>query len=104
MHFQLPVFGYRLNDFTYITDANAISKNEMEKIKGSKVVVLNALQKNEHISHFTLTEAIDVLNEIKPEKAYLIHLSHRMGLHKEVEKELPEFIKIAYDGLKLSVN
>jgi phosphoribosyl 1,2-cyclic phosphate phosphodiesterase len=103
MHHKLPVFGYRIKDFTYITDANYISGKELDKVRGSKVVVLNALQKTEHVSHFTLKEAIDLLTDLKPEKAYLTHLSHRMGLHKEVEKELPEFIRVAYDGLKISV-
>jgi phosphoribosyl 1,2-cyclic phosphate phosphodiesterase len=102
-HYMLPVFGYRIKDFTYITDANKISEQEKEKIKGSKVIVLNALQKTEHISHFTLQEAIDLLEELKPQNAYLTHLSHRMGLHKEVEKELPSFIHIAYDGLKIEI-
>ncbi len=104
MHHQLPVFGYRIKDFTYITDANFISEKEIEKIKGSKVLVLNALQKTEHISHFTLDQAIEVIQKIQPEKAYLIHLSHRMGFHKEVEAELPEGIHIAYDGLKIKVD
>ena len=103
LHYKLPVFGYRVGDFTYITDANKISDKELEKIKGSKVIVLNALQKTEHISHFTLQEAVDLLNLLKPEKAYLTHISHRMGLHDKVDKELPEFIHLAYDGLKLSI-
>lgn len=104
MHFKLPVFGYRVNDFTYITDANLISDQEIKKIEGSKVIVLNALQKTEHLSHFTFDEAVDLLKKLKPEKAFLIHLSHRMGLHREVEKELPDFIRIAYDGLKVRLN
>lgn len=103
LHYKLPVFGYRIKDFTYITDANKISEVERDKIRGSKVVVLNALQKTEHISHFSLQEAIEVLEDLKPEKGYLIHLGHRMGLHREVEKELPSFIEIAYDGLKLEL-
>jgi phosphoribosyl 1,2-cyclic phosphate phosphodiesterase len=101
MHFKLPVFGYRINDFTYITDANSISDQEIKKMEGSKVIVLNALQKTEHISHFTFDEAVNLLKKLKPEKAFLTHLSHRMGLHKEVENELPDFIRIAYDGLKV---
>ena len=104
LHFKLPVFGYRINDFTYITDANSISDLEMKKIEGSKIIVLNALQKTEHISHFTFEEAVNLLKKLKPEKAFLIHLSHRMGLHKEVEKELPDFIRIAYDGLKVKID
>jgi phosphoribosyl 1,2-cyclic phosphate phosphodiesterase len=103
MHHKLPVFGYRIKDFTYITDVNFISDKELEKIKGSKIIILSALQKTEHISHFTLTEAIHLLEKLKPEKAYLTHLSHRMGLHSEVEKNLPEFIRIGYDGLKITV-
>jgi phosphoribosyl 1,2-cyclic phosphate phosphodiesterase len=103
-HFKLPVFGYRINDFTYITDANSISDQEIKKIEGSKIIVLNALQKTEHISHFTFDEAVNLLKKLKPEKAFLTHLSHRMGLHKEVEKELPDFIRIAYDGLKVKID
>ena len=102
-HYKLPVFGYRVNDFTYITDANRIPDAEKEKIRGSKIVVLNALQKTEHISHFNLKEAVEVLEDLKPEKAYLIHLGHKMGLHRDVEKELPPFVRIAYDGLKLEL-
>jgi phosphoribosyl 1,2-cyclic phosphate phosphodiesterase len=103
MHFKLPVLGYRFEDFTYITDAKSISNEELKKIRGSKVIVLNALQKEDHISHFTLSEAITLLLELKPEKAYLTHISHRMGLHKETEKNLPPFIKLAYDGLSIEI-
>jgi len=103
MHMKLPVFGFRTKDFTYITDANYISKKEKEKIKGSKVLVLNALRKEEHISHFNLKEAISVIEEIKPEKAYLTHISHLMGLHEVVENELPDNIHLAYDGLTLNL-
>lgn len=104
MHHKLPVFGYRINNFTYITDANFISEVEMEKIRGSEVVVLNALQKTEHVSHYTLDQAIELLIKLKPTRAYLTHLSHRMGLHQEVQKELPDFIRIAYDGLKIQLD
>lgn len=103
LHYKMPVFGFRIEDFTYITDANYISEVELEKIKGSKVVVLNALQKEDHVSHYNLQQAIDVLTAIQPEKAYLIHLGHRMGLHADVAKELPDFIQIAYDGLKITL-
>ena len=102
-HHLLPVFGYRFQDFTYITDANQISPTEIEKIKGSKVLVLNALQKTPHLSHFTLAEALQMIELIQPEVAYLTHLSHTMGLHAEVQKELPQNVKIAYDGLKLNL-
>ena len=103
MHYKLPVKAYRIKDFTYITDANFISKEEMEKIKGSKIIVINALRREEHISHYTLDEAVNLLKELKPEKAYLTHISHQMGLHEAVSKELPDFIGIAYDGLEIEI-
>ncbi|WP_436517379.1 MBL fold metallo-hydrolase [Ekhidna sp. To15] len=104
MHHKLPVYGFRFGDFTYITDANYISEEEKEKIKGSKIIVLNALQKDDHISHFTLEEAVDLLKELNPEKAYLTHISHRLGAHMDVSKELPENIEIAWDGLQISLD
>jgi len=103
MHYKLPVFGFRIGDFSYITDANYISEAEKEKIKNSKVLVLNALRKEPHISHFTLEEAIELVNELKPEKAYFTHISHQLGLHADVEKELPDNIELAYDGLKINL-
>lgn len=103
MHYRLPVKAYRIKDFTYITDANFISKEEMEKIKGSKIIVINALRREEHISHYTLDEAVNLLKTLKPEKAYLTHISHQMGLHDTVSKELPDFIEIAYDGLEIEI-
>jgi phosphoribosyl 1,2-cyclic phosphate phosphodiesterase len=103
MHHKLSVLGFRVGDFCYITDANFIADAELDKIKGSKVVVLNALQKDPHISHYTLKQAIEVLENIAPQQAYLTHLSHKMGLHAEVEPDLPSFIKIAYDGLRLKI-
>ena len=103
LHYHVNVYGFRIGDFTYLTDANFISEKEKQKIKGSKILVVNALRRKKHISHFTLDEAIVLINEIKPEKAYLTHISHLMGLHNDVEKELPENIKIAYDGLELSL-
>ncbi|MBC5772533.1 MBL fold metallo-hydrolase [Pontibacter sp. KCTC 32443] len=102
-HYKLPVLGYRVGDFTYITDANAISEEEMDKVRGSKVIVLGALRKEPHISHFSLQEAIDILTELRPEKAYLTHISHLMGLHREVEQQLPEFIRLGYDGLQIQL-
>ncbi len=103
MHYKLPVKAYRIKDFTYITDANFISGEEKEKIKGSKIIVINALRREEHISHYTLDEAVNLLKELKPEKAYLTHISHQMGLHDTVSKELPDFIEIAYDGLEIEI-
>jgi len=103
LHYKLPVFGYRIGDFSYITDANFISESEKEKLKGSKVLVLNALRKSEHISHFTLDQAVAIASEIGAEQTYLIHMSHQMGLHVEVDSELPEGINLAYDGLAVTL-
>ncbi|PRY08892.1 phosphoribosyl 1,2-cyclic phosphate phosphodiesterase [Pontibacter ummariensis] len=103
MHYRLPVLGYRVGDFSYITDANFISEEEKEKVKGSKVIVLDALRHEPHISHFSLEEAVALLEELQPEQAYLTHISHLMGLHREVEAELPEFIRLGYDGLQIEV-
>lgn len=103
MHYKLPVLGFRVGDFTYITDANYISEKEKEKIRGSKVVVLNALRKEKHISHFTLDEAVELLTGLNPEKAYLIHISHQLGLHDRINEELPGFIELAYDGLQINM-
>ncbi len=103
LHYKLPVFGYRVGDFTYITDANYIDDEGKEKIKGSKILVLNALQKDPHISHYNLQEAIALALEIKAEKTYFTHLSHKMGTHKSVESELPGGVFLAYDGLKLTL-
>lgn len=102
MHYKLPVLGFRVGNFTYITDANFISDAEKEKIKGSEVIVLNALRREPHISHFSLSEAIQVLEELQPNQAYLTHISHLLGFHAEVEKELPDFIRLGYDGLSFN--
>ncbi len=103
LHYKLPVFGFRFGDFSYITDANFISEIEKEKLKNSKVLVLNALRRETHISHFTLEEAIELVKELKPEKAYFTHISHQLGLHADVQKELPANIELAFDGLKITV-
>lgn len=103
IHYKLPVKAFRVKDFTYITDANFISEKEKEKIKGSKIIVVNALRREMHVSHFTLQQAIDLMNELKPEKAYFTHISHQLGLHEEVSKELPPFIELAYDGMKIEI-
>ncbi len=99
MHHRLPVLGFRINDFTYITDANFISEKEKDKIKGSKILILNALRKEAHISHFTLKQALDLVEELKPEQAYFTHISHQMGKYEDIQKELPKNVQIAYDGL-----
>ncbi|CAG5079783.1 MBL fold metallo-hydrolase [Parvicella tangerina] len=101
MHYKLPVLGFRVDNFTYITDANYISESEKEKIKGTEILVLNALRKEKHISHFTLEEALDLIEEIAPKKAYLTHVSHLMGRHKDIAKELPENVSFAFDGLSI---
>ncbi|HNW98387.1 MAG TPA: MBL fold metallo-hydrolase [Bacteroidales bacterium] len=101
MHYKLPVLGFRIKDFTYITDANFISESELEKIKGSKILVINALRRRKHISHYTLDEALELIAHIQPEKAYLTHISHQMGLHNDIENELPVHIKPAFDGLSI---
>ena len=103
MHHKLPVFGFRIGDFTYITDAKTISRNEREKVKGSKVLIINALQKTHHLSHLTLEEAIQLARELEIEQTYFTHLSHKMGKHRDVEKELPRGIDIAYDGLEIVI-
>src|SRR5690606_23017652 len=103
MHYKLPVFGFRIKDFTYITDANYISPEEIEKIRGTKVLVINALQQDDHISHFTLAQAVELIKNINPDQAYLTHISHRMGLHQKVNKSLPENISLAFDGLNIAI-
>jgi len=103
MHFKLPVFGFRIANFTYITDAKTISEDERLKIRGSKVLVINALQKEKHISHFTLDEALELAADIKAEKTYITHISHNMGTHRKVSRELPAGVFLAYDGLELEL-
>jgi phosphoribosyl 1,2-cyclic phosphate phosphodiesterase len=103
MHYQMPVFGYRIGGFTYITDANSISEIELEKLVGTEVLVINALRREPHISHFTLKEALNLINRIKPQKGYLTHLSHQMGKHDDVMQELPPNVEIAYDGLTIEI-
>ncbi|TDQ08330.1 MBL fold metallo-hydrolase [Pedobacter metabolipauper] len=101
MHYKLPILGFRIGDFTYVTDAKTVSEDTIAKIRGTKILVVNALQKTEHISHFTLDEAIEFAEKIGAETTYFTHISHNLGLHEEVEKELPANIKLAYDGLTL---
>jgi phosphoribosyl 1,2-cyclic phosphate phosphodiesterase len=103
MHYKLPVYGYRIGNFTYITDANYIAPEELEKIRGTEVLVLNALRHEPHISHFTLNEAIALSEKVGAAKTYFTHASHQLGLHAVLEKELPEGMFIAYDGLRLEV-
>ena len=103
-HLKMDVLGFRLGGFTYITDANHIDEKEKEKIKGSEVLVLNALRKEKHLSHFTLQEAIDLATELNIPKTYFTHISHQMGLHSDVSLTLPAGMYLAYDGLIITVN
>jgi phosphoribosyl 1,2-cyclic phosphate phosphodiesterase len=103
MHHQLPVLGFRFDKFTYITDANFIPEEEKEKIKGSEVLVLNALRHEKHISHFTLAQALELIEELKPKQAYLTHISHQLGKHEDVERELPANVRLGFDGLRLEL-
>jgi phosphoribosyl 1,2-cyclic phosphate phosphodiesterase len=102
-HFKLPVLGFRVNDFCYITDANHIPDATYEKMQGTKVLVLNALQREKHISHFNLTEALDVAIKVGAEQTYFMHISHKLGQHKQIEKELPNSVALAYDGLTITI-
>lgn len=103
MHYKLPVKGFRIGDFAYITDANFIPDAEKEKLKDLRVLVINALRREPHISHFTLQEAVDMIKELKPQKAYFTHISHQLGLHEKVNMELPKEIELAFDGLQLVI-
>lgn len=102
-HMKMPVWGFRFGDFTYITDANYIDDASKQKILGSKILVLNALRQQKHVSHYNLEEAIALAGELQIPQVYFTHLSHQMGLHNDVEKTLPPGRNLAYDGLKISV-
>ncbi|GAA4898782.1 MBL fold metallo-hydrolase [Flaviramulus aquimarinus] len=102
-HNKLQVFGYRFNDFAYLTDMKTVKDKEVKKLKGVKVLVVNALRIKPHQSHFNLEEALQFINKVNPEKAYLTHISHLLGFHKDVEKSLPEHVFLAYDGLRLTI-
>lgn len=103
LHYQLEVFGFRIGDFTYITDANYIAPEELEKAKGSKVFVLNALRHQEHVSHYNLNEAQEVAREVGAKDSYFTHISHQLGLHEVINRQLPENMHLAYDGLVLEL-
>jgi len=100
-HGNLQVFGYKMNDFAYLTDVKSIESEEIEKIKGVKVLVINALREDSHHSHFSLQEALDFVTLVQPKKAYLTHISHLLGFHDEVQKKLPSNIFLAYDNLEI---
>ncbi len=101
MHKDLPVLGFRIGTLAYITDANYMAPEEMAKLKGVKVLVINALRREKHFSHYSLPEALEVIETVAPERAYLTHMSHEMGLHAEVSATLPPHVELAYDGLRV---
>lgn len=102
-HYKLPVLGFRIGDFTYITDANYIPEEEKQKIVGTKYLVVNSLRRKKHISHFSLSEALELISEFGPRQAYFTHMSHQMGLHRQVNAELPDNVMLAHDGLSIDV-
>lgn len=103
MHYRMPVMGFRIDNFAYITDAKTISEESFSLLEGVEVLVLNALQREAHISHFTLEEALEVVARIQPKQAYFTHISHRFGRHTEIQSELPPHVSLAYDGLQIEI-
>lgn len=103
MHGKLPILGFRIKDFVYITDASAIDEEELEKLKGVDTLILNAVRKQPHHSHYNLEQAVSLIQKINPKKAYITHISHLMGKHQEVNQELPSPIELAYDGLSFEI-
>jgi phosphoribosyl 1,2-cyclic phosphate phosphodiesterase len=103
-HHRMPVLGFRFGGFTYITDANRIEPDQQQKIKGSEIMVLNALRKQDHLSHFTLEQALLLIEQLQIPTGYLTHISHQLGKHAEVEAELPPQIQLAFDGLVLELS
>ena len=104
MHYKMPVLGFRVGNFTYITDAKTVSEEEKEKVRGTKILIVNALRIEEHISHFNLEQALAFIDEIKPERAYLTHISHLFGTHAEISEMLPPNVYAAYDGLTFELD
>jgi phosphoribosyl 1,2-cyclic phosphate phosphodiesterase len=102
-HMKMPVLGFRFGKFTYITDANRLDDEAKEKVRGSEILVLNALRKESHISHFSLSEAIALVRELQIPQAYFTHISHQLGRHDDVSRELPNGIELAYDGLVIEI-
>lgn len=101
MHHKLPVTAFRMGDFAYVTDANYIAPDEFDKLRGVKYLVINALRKESHLSHFNLDEALEIIRILKPERAWLTHISHLLGKHEDVSKDLPSNVELAYDGLEI---
>ncbi len=103
MHYKLPILGYRIENLTYITDASFISEVEIKKLKGTEILIINALRHSPHISHYNLEESLKLINKIKPRKAFLTHISHGLGTYKDLAKLLPKNIRPAYDGLSFNL-
>ncbi len=103
MHYRLPVLGFRIGDFAYLTDTNFIGEEEKEKLIGTRHLVIGALRKQKHLSHFSLDEALQVIRELSPRRAYITHIGHQMGRHEEVQKDLPQGVLLAHDGLVLEI-
>jgi phosphoribosyl 1,2-cyclic phosphate phosphodiesterase len=103
MHGNLQVFGYRIDDFAYLTDVKTMDEFEIKKIVGVKVLVINALREEPHNTHFNLKEALDFIHLVQPEKAYLTHISHLLGFHEEVQQNLPKNVFLAYDNLEITI-
>lgn len=103
MHNRVQVFGFRIGNFAYITDAKTIAEEEMKKLKGLEVLVINALREEPHHSHFSLPEALTFIEEVKPKRSYLTHISHALGFHDQVQASLPENVFLAYDNLKITI-
>ncbi|WP_372947144.1 MBL fold metallo-hydrolase [Mariniphaga sp.] len=102
-HHKLPVYGFRVGNLSYITDTNFIPDEGIEKLKGSRILIINALREKKHISHFNLLEALDIIDKIKPEKAFLTHISHEFGTHEKIQSMLPENVFVAFDGQKIQL-
>ena len=104
MHYKLPIFGFRIKNFVYLTDISSISEKEKEKMKNTDLLILDALRRKPHISHLTLEQALELINELKPKRALLTHISHYMGKHDDLLKELPSNIDLSYDGQTIILN
>lgn len=103
MHGDLPILGYRIDDFAYLTDISGIEENELEKLQNLKVLVVDALRIEPHYTHFNLEKALELIQKLKPQKAYLTHISHKLGFHEEVQKTLPNHVLLSYDGLQIEL-
>ncbi|PKR81661.1 MBL fold metallo-hydrolase [Brumimicrobium salinarum] len=103
-HYKMPVFGYRIGDFAYMTDVKTIPIDELRKLEGVKTLILDCLREEPHISHLNLEEALDIINYLKPDKTYLTHISHFFGTHEGISKKLPNSVRPAYDGLRIVIS